>query len=620
MPSRKKSHGRPAATPATPDQSYAQAAAPPPPTPPAPAVPGPASFASEEFEEAFEDVHTRFILNLPDSELGSADRIFFQLEQAYWFYDDIICDGGEDPDQPEMPRLPRFKHLKNFAHKMFSFSPLLEPMLPQFATMYAQFIKYKHKISTYGTILMNKDCTKIVLCQAYFGDSWTFPAGKVNQGETGVVAGARETYEETGFDPDCEMGLTKRIRAEAEARGEELPWSPLSPQDTLSFMDGTEKRRTCYVCRGVPGDFPFEPVARKEVKDIQWFDIDDLPKKTYAVGRFIKPLRKWIRKNASDAPTAVGGGKTGGKKSQSRKKGGRESRSKSRQGSRGKVRDENDILAVSGLALPGDDKGWTAEDMFEANRKLTGRDVDYDGNPHVFAEKGFDGIDPHAFRVVGGEFLNSGGIQSLAPAPDKSHLQPLFRQEQGSREGEGGAGEGLTPFFSEDGATPWGAVVQDAQISAADVASDSGGKDKKKKRKKKKRGNTEVELTEESKRSESSDPGKTLLNLLQGKISPSAGALGSEVDSDPKNAAATDVFMTDREITDRSQRGKLSGGEQSASATGFAEDEDATYLKEWVASLTVSPATEIFGDFRFDKEAIMRAMDAVSVTSSNLQA
>ena len=143
MPSRKKSHGRPAATPATPDQSYAQAAAPPPPAPPAPAVPGPASFASEEFEEAFEDVHTRFILNLPDSELGSADRIFFQLEQAYWFYDDIICDGGEDPDQPEMPRLPRFKHLKNFAHKMFSFSPLLEPMLPQFATMYAQFIKYK---------------------------------------------------------------------------------------------------------------------------------------------------------------------------------------------------------------------------------------------------------------------------------------------------------------------------------------------------------------------------------------------------------------------------------------------------------------------------------------------
>ena len=33
-------------------------------------------------EEALEDVHTRFILNLPDEEFESADRIFFQLEQG----------------------------------------------------------------------------------------------------------------------------------------------------------------------------------------------------------------------------------------------------------------------------------------------------------------------------------------------------------------------------------------------------------------------------------------------------------------------------------------------------------------------------------------------------------
>ena len=33
-------------------------------------------------EEALEDVHTRFILNLPDVEFESADRIFFQLEQG----------------------------------------------------------------------------------------------------------------------------------------------------------------------------------------------------------------------------------------------------------------------------------------------------------------------------------------------------------------------------------------------------------------------------------------------------------------------------------------------------------------------------------------------------------
>ncbi len=49
------------------------------------------------FEEALDDVHTRFILNLPPEELASTNRIFFQLEQAWWFYDDFICDGSDLP-------------------------------------------------------------------------------------------------------------------------------------------------------------------------------------------------------------------------------------------------------------------------------------------------------------------------------------------------------------------------------------------------------------------------------------------------------------------------------------------------------------------------------------------
>ena len=38
---------------------------------------------NQAYEEALDDVHTRFILNLPDEELQSAPRIFFQLEQAW---------------------------------------------------------------------------------------------------------------------------------------------------------------------------------------------------------------------------------------------------------------------------------------------------------------------------------------------------------------------------------------------------------------------------------------------------------------------------------------------------------------------------------------------------------
>ena len=35
------------------------------------------------YDDAMDDVHTRFLLNLPHDEFASADRIFFQIEQAW---------------------------------------------------------------------------------------------------------------------------------------------------------------------------------------------------------------------------------------------------------------------------------------------------------------------------------------------------------------------------------------------------------------------------------------------------------------------------------------------------------------------------------------------------------
>ena len=171
------------------------------------------------FHEALEDVETRFILNLPPEELATPDRLFFQLEQAWWYYEDIICDDMKDHEtEPSNtpkaapasyaaaaqtvapPDLPRFKKMQPFCRKLFEISPMLSPILEQFDELWGQFSKYRRKISTFGTILLNQDCTKVILCQDYNSKSWTFPAGKVNQHENGIDAGARETYEETGGD------------------------------------------------------------------------------------------------------------------------------------------------------------------------------------------------------------------------------------------------------------------------------------------------------------------------------------------------------------------------------------------------------------------------------------
>jgi hypothetical protein len=39
------------------------------------------------FDEALEKIETRFIYNLPETELSHIERLFFQIEQAHWFYE-----------------------------------------------------------------------------------------------------------------------------------------------------------------------------------------------------------------------------------------------------------------------------------------------------------------------------------------------------------------------------------------------------------------------------------------------------------------------------------------------------------------------------------------------------
>ena len=89
---------------------------------------------------------------------------------------------------------------------MFNYSPLLVHRRSEFNSLWTQFKAYKRTISTYGTILLDSSCSKILLCSTYDGRSWTFPSGKGNQDEECIKAAMRETYEETGFDIERKLG------------------------------------------------------------------------------------------------------------------------------------------------------------------------------------------------------------------------------------------------------------------------------------------------------------------------------------------------------------------------------------------------------------------------------
>jgi mRNA-decapping enzyme subunit 2 len=491
-----------------------------------------------ELEQTLEDVHTRFLLNLPPSELATADRIFFQLEQAWWFYEDMICDAQAQAESGLSPSMPRFSTLKPFAKLLFEYSPLFNNS--SFNKMWAKFSEYKRKISTFGTLLVNSEGTHIVLCQIWNGDTWTLPAGKINQGESGIQAAARETFEETGFDPHCEFGQTKEW---LETSPELITWKNPLPEgkSALTYQEpSTGKQRTSYVCHGVPFDFPFAPVARKEVSNIKWFPIDEsLPKKTFAVLPFVGRLKAWIRRNVHNNK------KSSRPKSRPKGSGRDKSRNKSRDkryNSNGRqIHKDDDPLIDSGLATVGDKTRWTEKEMFLANEKIIGKEVDYDGNPHLFSEMGFNGNDPHAFRVVGGSFMNTTeGLSEKLVEKRKQDYQPLLH-------GDDKLGLPLTPFFTPDGATPWGDVIKEAKESQAP-------QNKKK--------NKQQSIKSKVPSPSDNDLGSRLLARLQApKKQQERGELGVSIDA---------------QITSKSQRKKIQKQKYF---------DDSKFINNWVKNL-----------------------------------
>src|SRR4051812_27357812 len=76
----------------------------------------PSSFVAASLQDVLDDLSSRFVLNVPDEELASVERILFQVEQAFWFYEDFV--------RPQQARLPHYT-LKNFSAVLFKHCPLL---------------------------------------------------------------------------------------------------------------------------------------------------------------------------------------------------------------------------------------------------------------------------------------------------------------------------------------------------------------------------------------------------------------------------------------------------------------------------------------------------------------
>lgn len=292
-------------------------------------------------QEVMEDLNVRFIINCPEEEL-TLERVFFQIEQAHWFYDDFYRN--------------QFKHLPHLAMTNFSQTfvqrcPTLKRALKlpndnAVCAALANFSKLKNKIPVCGAILLSSDMNQCVLVKGWIaGSAWGFPKGKINADESEVDCAIRETLEETGFDA---TGL-------------------IAPEDFVECAHKGQNQRL-YMARDVPADYNFVTQTRKEISEIRWFDIDLLSKGegmskgdrfSNSGQRFMPELLAWIAKNRPP-----GSAKPAKEKKKKSKKSKAEKKSSSPK--TGSAEEDNTTFGS------GSSDGWSLDDMFQVNEQKFG--------------------------------------------------------------------------------------------------------------------------------------------------------------------------------------------------------------------------------------------------------
>ncbi|OIR57580.1 MAG: mRNA decapping complex catalytic subunit Dcp2 [Amphiamblys sp. WSBS2006] len=203
---------------------------------------------SLSLSEIFEELCVRFIVNIPKEEQWPFQRIGFQIEQAFWFYEENYLP--ENPDLPQFRLRPFFQQL--YEEAPFVFEPFLTRWKKTFAELYDDFIRYKFSVPCSGAIIFDDSLTKVLLVRGASKKSrWGFPRGKINEGEAYLQCAIREVYEETSIDISAVVDEDRYIDIKTNAKTVRL-----------------------FVVAGA-NTAVMLPRTQKEITGIEWHDLDD---------------------------------------------------------------------------------------------------------------------------------------------------------------------------------------------------------------------------------------------------------------------------------------------------------------------------------------------------------
>ncbi len=222
----------------------------------------------------------------------------------------ISSSSDENEDEEKQVNLikhkPKFScqkmkpcSIRTFAENIFRYCPFLMQHTDQVDDILSKWKVFKHAVPTNGAIILDQSLRYVLLVQGFWTKaSWGFPKGKIFEEETESKCAIREVLEETGYDIS----------------------DTLCDEEYLQININDQTIRL-YLITGVSKEVKFEPKTRREIKEVRWFAIDELPvhrkdnrtkfnlgyspNSFFMVIPFVKALKKWISQKKISAPNQV---------------------------------------------------------------------------------------------------------------------------------------------------------------------------------------------------------------------------------------------------------------------------------------------------------------------------
>ncbi|KAH0907410.1 hypothetical protein HID58_039237 [Brassica napus] len=234
-------------------------------------------------KELLDDLCSRFVLNVPEEDQQSFERILFLVENAYRYYEDNAVEN--DPTLKSLS-------LKEFTSLLFNSCDVLRPYVSNVDDIFKDFTSYKCRVPVTGAIILDETYERCLLVKGWKGSSWSFPRGEKSKDEEDYACAIREVLEETGFD------VSKLLKKE----------------EYIEFTFRQQRVRL-YVVAGVADDTSFAPLTKKGISEIAWHPLDHLQPasnevithgvaglKLYMVAPFLASLKSWISKHPAPRP------------------------------------------------------------------------------------------------------------------------------------------------------------------------------------------------------------------------------------------------------------------------------------------------------------------------------